>query len=126
MALLKTSGAIKRALILDIDLHYGDGTVNILGDEDWVSIFNVRTDDRENLVDEIKQELESEPYDIIGVSAGFDTYEKDWGGLLTTEDYRTIGELVKNHCKRRFGILEGGYFIPDLGKNVKAFLEGLE
>lgn len=126
MALLKTSGAIKRALILDIDLHYGDGTVNILGDEDWVSIFNVRTDDRENLVDEIKQELEGEPYDIIGVSAGFDTYEKDWGGLLTTEDYRTIGELVKNYCKRRFGLLEGGYYIPDLGKNVKAFLEGLE
>ena len=126
MALLKNSGAIKRALILDIDLHYGDGTVNILGDEDWISIFNVRTDDREKLVDEIKQELEGEPYDIIGVSAGFDTYEKDWGALLTTEDYLTIGELVKNYCKRRFGLLEGGYYIPELGKNVKAFLEGLE
>ena len=124
--MLKEQALIEKALILDIDLHFGDGTVNILGDESWVSILNLQTDDRYKFVEEIERTLNNTEYDIVGVSAGFDTYEKGWGGILTTEDYYTIGNLVKNHCKRRFGLLEGGYYLPDLGKNVKAFLKGLE
>ena len=31
-------GIIKKALVLDIDLHFGDGTVNILAEEDRVPI----------------------------------------------------------------------------------------
>jgi len=37
---LKAEGLINTAFILDFDLHYGDGTVNILGDNDWVRICN--------------------------------------------------------------------------------------
>jgi acetoin utilization deacetylase AcuC-like enzyme len=50
--------------------------------------------------------------------------------LLTTDDYRTIGRLVKEaaeiNCKgRRFAVLEGGYNHAVLGRNVRAFVEGL-
>jgi acetoin utilization deacetylase AcuC-like enzyme len=55
---------------------------------------------------------------------------EDWGGLLTTEDYQTIGKLVKEFsvkaCQgRRYGVLEGGYNHDVLGQNVKAFLDGM-
>lgn len=126
LKMLKEQSAIEKALILDIDLHYGDGTVNILQDEPWVSIFNGRHDNRQKYVQEAEKALEEESYDIIGVSAGFDTYVKDWGGILTTEDYYTLGTLVRTHCTRRFALLEGGYYIPDLGENVKSFVRGLE
>ena len=86
----------------------------------------MRTDDRKDFAEEVEWALEEETYDIVGVSAGFDTYEKDWGRILTTEDYCTIGTMVKEHSEKRFALLEGGYYIPDLGKNVEAFLKGLE
>lgn len=122
---LREHSDIENALILDIDLHFGDGTVDILGNEPWVTIFNSRTHDRSTFLAEIEHILEPE-YDIIGVSAGFDTYMKDWGGILTTEDYESIGNMVKENSDTRFALLEGGYYIPDLGKNVKAFLEGFK
>ena len=70
-------------------------------------------------------------YDIIAISAGFDRHENDWGGMLKTEDYRRIGELVKTHslqnCNgRRYGLLEGGYNHDVLGENVRTLLEGLK
>ena len=68
--------------------------------------------------------------DIIAISAGFDRHEEDWGGLLTTEDYFSIGtwakEFSREYCHgRRFGVLEGGYNHSVLGRNVKRFLQGL-
>jgi acetoin utilization deacetylase AcuC-like enzyme len=50
---------------------------------------------------------------------------------LTTEDYRTIGGIVKQYalknCSgRRFGVLEGGYNHLVLRQNVRAFLEGMD
>ncbi|MBU7023557.1 MAG: histone deacetylase family protein [Theionarchaea archaeon] len=125
LKMLKEQGLIKNALVLDIDLHFGDGTVNILGGEPWVTIFNTRARDRTRYMEEVESILQEDEYDIIGVSAGFDTYIKDWGGVLTTDDYFTIGNLVKKASEKRFGLLEGGYYLPDLGKNVSAFLKGL-
>ena len=34
-------------------------------------------------------------YDIVGISAGFDTYREDWGKLLKMEDYRKIGKAIR-------------------------------
>jgi acetoin utilization deacetylase AcuC-like enzyme len=50
---------------------------------------------------------------------------------LETEDYRQIGRWVQEAalavCQgRRFAVLEGGYYLPDLGSNCLAFLQGLE
>lgn len=128
---LRRDGKIRQAFILDIDLHYGNGTVNYFKRIPEVSILNISTQNREKYLKEVSFGLSDFEFDIVGVSSGFDYYEKDWGGVLTTEDYRTIGELVKeaalDKCEgRRFALLEGGYYLPDLGKNVRAFLEGLK
>ena len=34
--------------------------------------------------------------DIVGVSAGFDTYIEDWGKLLKIDDYRKIVVMLVN------------------------------
>jgi acetoin utilization deacetylase AcuC-like enzyme len=122
---------IKNALILDFDLHYGDGTANTFSGSSEVSYFHPESNDRESFLKELQQCLHTErPYDIIAVSAGFDRHEEDWGGLLKTEDYLSIGRWVKEFslkkCQgRRFGLLEGGYNHSVLGRNVKSFLQGL-
>jgi acetoin utilization deacetylase AcuC-like enzyme len=122
---------IKSALILDFDLHYGDGTSNTFSGSPSVSYFHPEGTRREGFLEEVKRSLQTEkPYDIIAISAGFDRHEEDWGGLLKTEDYFTIGKWAKEasleHCQgRRFGVLEGGYNHSVLGRNVKSFLQGL-
>ncbi len=123
-------GLIRSAHILDFDLHYGDGTVNILGAKPYVSIHNPESSNRHHYLNDIRDELWKHTPDIIGVSAGFDNHLQDWGGLLTTEDYHEIGLMIAEraqeiHCGV-FGILEGGYNHAVLGKNVRAFLLGLE
>ena len=126
---LKRTGKIKTAYVLDIDLHFGDGTVNILGGKDWVRVYNVDANDREAYMDEVKTEMDQCKVDLIAISAGFDNHERDWGGTLTTEDYREIGRMVLKAAKRSqggcFGILEGGYNHSVLGHNAMALLEGL-
>lgn len=122
---------IKRALILDFDLHYGDGTANTFGKSNEASYFHPEGTNRQAFLNEVEKALQSRsPFDVIAVSAGFDRHEEDWGGLLTTEDYLTIGKWVKEQslirCQgRRFGVLEGGYNHSVLGKNVRSFLQGL-
>lgn len=121
---------IKTALIVDIDLHYGNGTYDIFGSNGNVIFLNMVCEERQKYLTELKESLEkARDYDIIGVSAGFDTYEKDWGRTLKTEDYKTIGGMIKEAAKscegRRFALLEGGYYIADLGKNVRSFVEAL-
>ena len=122
---------IKSALILDFDLHYGDGTSNTFDGFPSVSYFHPEGTRREGFLEQVKRCLQTEtPYDIIAISAGFDRHEEDWGGLLKTEDYFTIGKWAKEasleRCQgRRFGVLEGGYNHSVLGRNVKSFLQGL-
>ena len=126
---LKRRKAIERAFVLDIDLHFGDGTVNIFQKRDYVSIFNASSNNRKGYLKAIEKELEEQQSDVIGISAGFDNHKDDWGGLLETEDYTTIGKKVKETCKRKrcgyFAILEGGYNHQVLGYNVLALLEGM-
>ena len=126
---LKNQKKIDSAYVLDIDLHYGDGTVNILEGKSWVTIHNMRAANRRAYMDEIKHEMAHCRADIIAISAGFDNHQDDWGGLLLTSDYQDIGKVASEaamRCKGGcFGILEGGYNHQVLGHNVKALLEGL-
>jgi acetoin utilization deacetylase AcuC-like enzyme len=129
--LFKEAGA-KKTLILDFDLHFGDGTENAFMGNPDVVYFHPESGDRSEFLENVHRRLEqSESYDILAVSAGFDRHVEDWGGLLTTEDYRTIGSFVKKYshklCRgRRFGVLEGGYNHAVLGQNVQAFLKGMD
>jgi acetoin utilization deacetylase AcuC-like enzyme len=128
---LRRQGLISRALILDIDLHFGDGTDRFFAQIPEVDVINIESSRRDQFLFEVQTALQvSRTFDIIAVSAGFDTYLKDWGGILHTDDYRQIGAWIKQAalagCQgRRFALLEGGYYLPDLGKNCLAFLEGL-
>ena len=127
---LRRNGQIKKAYVLDFDLHYGDGTVNILREKGYVTIHNPTSHDRKTYLAEVEDNLEAAKVDIIGVSAGFDNHVQDWGGLLETEDYQTMGQMVLEASRRMgagcFGILEGGYNHHVLGQNVRAFLKGLQ
>ena len=129
IAHLKLEGRISRAYVLDIDLHYGDGTVNILGKKDYVRIHNLGTNDRNAYLREVEKEMEECTADIIGVSAGFDNHRQDWGGVLETQDYHEIGRLVRHSAIRNnggcFAVLEGGYNHQVLGHNVLALMEGM-
>lgn len=129
---LRSEGKAEKVFILDIDLHFGDGTVNILGGLPGISILNPNHGGRKEYLAEVSEQLKLEATkgcDIVAVSAGFDEYILDWGRRLKTEDYETIASMVKEFSDetcagRRFAILEGGYYHPDLGKNVKALLDG--
>ena len=127
---LKNEGKIKKAFILDFDLHFGDGNVNILGGKGYVTVFNPASQNRNEYLKSVEAALMQTDADMIAVSAGFDNHEVDWGGLLKTEDYTFMGKLVSETARRNkggcFGILEGGYNHSVLGKNVLAFIEGLE
>jgi len=123
---------IESALILDFDLHYGDGTANTFRGSKTMSYLHPEGTNRETFLKDLQQSLwRDKRYDIIAISAGFDRHEEDWGGLLKTEDYFTIGKWTKEfsieNCNgRRFGVLEGGYNHAVLGKNVRSFLQGFK
>ncbi len=127
---LKRDSKIKKAFILDFDLHVGDGNINILGGKGYVTILNPSGQNRNEYLKIVQNNLEQTDADIVAVSAGFDNHEADWGGLLKTEDYKYMGKLVRDTALRNkggcFGILEGGYNHGVLGKNVLAFIEGMD
>jgi len=128
----------KKALIIDIDLHFGDGTVSIFRGDANVKIvnpwsvdenFEYLNMDESRYLSQVERAFYNFDYDIVGVSAGFDTYLDDWGRLLKKEDYRKIGKVIREGAERcdgrRFAVLEGGYH-PDLRYCIKSFLEGFE
>jgi len=129
---LRKGGLLTKAAILDIDLHYGDGTANIFSNIGEVSYHHVAGGGRENFFKDLTRFVNLiSDCDIIAVSAGFDRHEDDWGGVLKTEDYQKVGEIVKNLAEnvcneKRCAVLEGGYNHKVLGKNVRAFIEGFE
>ena len=128
---LLACGTITSALVLDLDLHHGDGTETIFMNNQKVRVINIKAKSRRAYLDSLEQELkQSGEVDMLAVSAGFDTYILDWGGILETEDYRTLGSMIRDTAHglsqgRYFAVLEGGYYLPGLGTNVLAFCEGL-
>ena len=126
---LKSQKLIDTAMVLDIDLHYGDGTVNILDHYDWVEIHNPAKNTREQYMAEVNRILAASRADIIGISAGFDNHMQDWGGLMATKDYYHIGKKASQSVFERgggcFAILEGGYNHSVLGQNVAALINGM-
>lgn len=128
----------KRALIIDIDLHFGDGTVSIFRGDQNVKIvnpwsvdenFEYLDMDESRYLRQVEGAFQGFDYDIVGVSAGFDTYLEDWGKLLKREDYRMIGKAIRVGAEKcgehRFAVLEGGYH-PDLKWCIRSFIEGFE
>jgi len=118
---------IASALIVDIDLHYGNGTFDIFKEEKRVAFKNISASTRAEFFEELDGALaDASRFGVVGCSAGFDTYIKDWGSLLFTEDFKAIGAKIASSNPHVFFVLEGGYYITDLGKNVHYFLQGIQ
>lgn len=122
---LASSGGIERALIVDIDLHYGNGTFDIFKADPNVSFRNIAAHSRDDFFAEFDKALvDAQDFDVVACSAGFDTYIRDWGQLLLTSDFKTLGARLASCHKHVFSVLEGGYYLQDIGKNVRSYLEG--
>lgn len=123
-------GSIRSALILDIDLHFGDGTSNIFSGRPSVTYIHPEGPTRGQWMDDCRSCLDSAgPHDLLAISAGFDRHAEDWGSTLTTDDYSTIGSWVREwaaeHCSGRwFAVLEGGYNPDSLAEAAEALIEG--
>ena len=145
----------RRVLVVDIDVHLGDGTHDIfLGADDVFYLSHHQsvstlfpfcperegmerntismglepgTSDREYL-DAFRKNLSAAIRkflpECIAVSAGFDAYYMDRIAALElhTETYRRLGEEIANLDLPTFAVLEGGYYLPDLGRNVWSFI----
>jgi acetoin utilization deacetylase AcuC-like enzyme len=143
----------EKVAIIDIDVHAGNGTQEmVLGDKrilfcsihqsplyPWTCLENqnncfnylVKKNTKEKeylkkLEEVIKKVKEFNP-DLIGVSAGFDTYKKDKIGKLKLEieTYKKIGQMIKSLDKPTFSILEGGYsnWLPEC---ILSYIKGLQ
>lgn len=147
-----SSKNVKRAAILDVDVHHGNGTQDIfLGEKNilYVSLHQSplypgtglrseenclnfplppETEDVNYLkvLETACQKIREFSPGLLAVSAGFDTYEGDplANFRLSKDCYKAIGEKIAALKLPAFSILEGGYSgeIPILIYN---FLAGL-
>jgi len=123
---------VKTAVILDFDLHFGDGTENIFHRDANIVYLHPEEYSAEAFVQRVREGLEGAgKRDVLAISAGFDRGKRDWGDLLGEEEYRTIGTIAKEYAQaycngRRYALLEGGYNHAVLGRHTLAFLEGFK
>jgi acetoin utilization deacetylase AcuC-like enzyme len=140
----------KPTLILDIDGHHGNGTQEIfLGDAKvmYISLhrhphypgtgavseanclnFPLWGDcgDEAYLetLDRALGMVDIGRFEVVAVSAGFDTSIGDLASLgLTEKGYREIGKRIAALKKPTFFVLEGGYVGEQIGKDIDELLE---
>lgn len=79
-------------------------------------------------LDRALDRVSTQPGSIVVISLGFDTYGADPIGdfALTTGVYHEIGRRVASLGRRLVVIAEGGYYLPALGENARAWLRGAE
>ncbi len=138
VAVAKALKKVGKVGILDIDVHHGNGTQEIfLGNPNVVFVslhqygfiypgtgkhseqncYNyplAEGTEEDEYLEKLEVALEKirkfDP-DLIAISAGFDTFERDpLAGLkLSKESYSKISKMISELEKPRFAVLEGGY-----------------
>jgi acetoin utilization deacetylase AcuC-like enzyme len=143
----------KPTLILDIDGHHGNGTQEIFqGDKQviYVSLHRHPNYPGTGTVSEgnchnyplprdcgdtyyVKTlekalgSVDAGKFEIVGVSAGFDTHDGDLASLgLTAKGYREIGKRIGSLKKPTFFVLEGGYEGQNVGNDIDQLISGFE
>jgi acetoin utilization deacetylase AcuC-like enzyme len=144
----------KSTLILDIDGHHGNGTQEIfLGDSNvwYVSLhrhpffpgtglfsqencinFSLAADCGDKIyletLDRALGMVDLSKFEVVAVSAGFDTHGGDLASLgLTGGCYRQIGRRIAALKKSKtFFVMEGGYRGEQNGLDLDQFLSGFE
>ncbi len=143
----------KPTIVLDIDVHHGNGTQEIFtGDkavtyiglhrfphypgtgyisEDNYLNFPLRADCGNSVfleaLDQALEKVDLSFTEAVAVSAGFDTHAGDLASLgLTNEGYGEIGRRIGLLKKHTFFVLEGGYSGESTGRGIDALLKGFE
>ena len=143
----------KPTLILDIDGHHGNGTQEIFMSDPkvwYVSLHNhpnypgtgmtteencvnfpLQSDCGEKVyLEALEQALgavKQGEFEVVAVSAGFDTYLGDLASLgLTETTYNKIGKRIAQIGKSTFFVLEGGYRGDRNGLCIDQLLTGFE
>ncbi len=145
----------KRVFVLDIDLHHGNGTQDILLGEENAMFFSIHQSPmypgtgqypERNCVNipmpyqtsdvgyisilekKLKVELEKFDPDIVGVSAGFDSYCTDLdvlhpgvGFRITGKSYDVLKAILKPY--KTFYLLEGGYSAESIRDGVNLLIK---
>jgi acetoin utilization deacetylase AcuC-like enzyme len=150
-AKLQADKKARKIAILDIDVHHGNGTEELVAKREglWFcslhqvplypgtglqshdNCLNVPlppfTGEAQYLkhLDKVFDELLAFKPDVLAVSAGFDTYKEDPIAQLKLEKktYRRLGDLLAQTKLKRFAVLEGGYS-EDLPILIEHFLNG--
>ncbi|MGH7738986.1 MAG: histone deacetylase family protein [bacterium] len=145
------SGKARKIAVLDLDCHHGNGTEAFCrgrkpflyvslhqspaypgtGQVSFDNCLNyplppgTRMRDYQTVLDKALKKLTAFKPDLLGISMGFDTYEKDpltqFG--LRREDYAALGRVLNDLKIPQFALLEGGYH-GDLPELVEIFMEG--
>ncbi len=144
----------KKVFIIDFDLHHGNGTQDIVRGNNNIVYFSTHqsplypgtglssidncinvpmpkgTTDTEYikvLEKYLIPAIQKFNPDVIGLSAGFDAYYKDYeylakdaGFKLTKKSYLKIMEIIKSYDN--FAILEGGYNPVSIKEGVDCFM----
>lgn len=140
-------------LILDIDGHHGNGTQEIFLDDKKVTYVSLHrhpnypgtgmVSERNCLnfplapdcgdkahtktLDKALSLLNVDKFDVVAVSAGFDTHAGDLASLgLTEKGYAEIGKRIGGLKKRTFFVLEGGYQGENVGEDIHQLLKAYE
>ena len=153
ISILKSLNSVNRAVVIDFDCHHGNGTQDIfMGNKKilYISLHQHPLFPGTGLVSEkncinypltpgIGENLYLKIFrkaieivkkynpDLIGVSAGFDTYKEDPLTNINLEKrtYEKIGRIISELGKPIFSVLEGGY-AERLPECVFQYLKGLE
>ena len=110
---LQNEGLVDRVGIIDCDVHYGDGTDDIIQTLDlssrirhWTfgAAFGRRAFDQTAFLDELRSalvEMQTEGVRLILYQAGADAHVDDpLGGVMTTEEMRERDKLMFSWCKQ--------------------------
>ena len=153
VAVARALEIVDKVAIIDIDVHHGNGTQNIFLKNDkviYVSLHKKGIYPGTGLVSEkncynfpLEEDITEKDYleklreglekvkefnpDLVAVSAGFDTYEKDLlvGLGLSKEFYEKIGREINKLGVPVFSVLEGGYSL-EIGECVYNYLKGFK
>ncbi|PIX31478.1 hypothetical protein COZ60_04385, partial [Candidatus Bathyarchaeota archaeon CG_4_8_14_3_um_filter_42_8] len=71
--------------------------------------------------------VDVEKFEVVAVSAGFDSHVGDLASLgLTEKGYREIGKRIARLKKYTFFVLEGGYQGESVGKDINTLIKAYE
>jgi acetoin utilization deacetylase AcuC-like enzyme len=145
---------VNKVAIVDIDYHHGNGTQEIFfGSEKvlYVSLHaypaypgtgkiseknclnyplphSIKEEEYLRILNKALEEVKKFKPELLGISAGFDTYKDDpIAGLnLSEKSYFEIGKNISKLGLPLFAVLEGGYHVEKLPECVYQFLDGIE